>query len=150
MNQINPKEHARFAGFGHRKVMPRACVTDSKKAPSDLSFRGSRGSWFHHQRVRGASEMAGVLDRQEPDLFVLGVSFDGVEVGNILEILVKKISAARFSYRATDSIMVKAVRQIGEEYGIAMLPALQTPFSAGTLRASVAALLPQSRLRARR
>jgi hypothetical protein len=41
-----------------------------------------------------------------------------------------------------DSIMVKAVRQIGDEYGIAMLPSLQTPFSAASLRASVAALLP--------
>ena len=38
--------------------------------------------------------------------------------------------------------MVKAVRQIGEEYGLAMLPPLQTPFSAGSLRASLAALLP--------
>ena len=38
--------------------------------------------------------------------------------------------------------MVKAVRQIGEEYGIAMLPSLPTPFSAGTLRASLATLLP--------
>ena len=38
--------------------------------------------------------------------------------------------------------MVKAVRQIGDEYGIAMLPSLPTPFSAGTLRASLAALLP--------
>ena len=40
------------------------------------------------------------------------------------------------------SIMVRAVRQIGEEYGIAMLPSLQTPFSAGSLRESVAAMLP--------
>ena len=31
MNHINPRENARYAGFGHRKVMPRACVTDSKK-----------------------------------------------------------------------------------------------------------------------
>ena len=38
--------------------------------------------------------------------------------------------------------MVKAVRQIGEEYGIAMLPSLQTPFGAASLRASVAELLP--------
>jgi len=31
-----------------------------------------------------------------------------------------------------ESIMVRAVRQIGEEYGIPMLPSLNTPFSAGT------------------
>ena len=38
--------------------------------------------------------------------------------------------------------MVKAVRQIGDEYGLAMLPSLPTPFSAGSLRDSVATLLP--------
>ena len=38
--------------------------------------------------------------------------------------------------------MVNAVRQICDEYGIAMLPPLPTPFDAGSLRASVAALLP--------
>ena len=38
--------------------------------------------------------------------------------------------------------MVKAVRQIGDEYGIAMLPSLQTPFGAASLRASIAELLP--------
>ena len=37
-----------------------------------------------------ASELAGVLDAQQPDLVVLGVSVDGIEVGNILEMLVKK------------------------------------------------------------
>ena len=31
MNHINPHEHARAAYFGHRKVMPRACVADGKK-----------------------------------------------------------------------------------------------------------------------
>jgi len=38
--------------------------------------------------------------------------------------------------------MVKAVKQIGDEYGIAMLPSLPTPFGAASLRASVAELLP--------
>src|SRR5260370_20216391 len=38
--------------------------------------------------------------------------------------------------------MVKAVRQVGEEYGLAMLPALTTPFAAGTLRERVTMLLP--------
>ena len=74
---------------------------------------------------------------------MLGVSFDGIEVGKILDILVAKSSLARFSSSANrESIMVKAIRQIGEEYGIAMLPSLPTPFSAGTLRASLATLLP--------
>jgi EAL domain-containing protein (putative c-di-GMP-specific phosphodiesterase class I)/CheY-like chemotaxis protein len=143
MNLFNPKEHARFAGFGHRKVMPRACVTDSKKHLRTFLSEALEDLGFITSECGGASEIAGVLDAQQPDLFVLGVSFDGTEVGNILEILVRKdFSGKVLVIGPPDAIMVKAVRQIGEEYGIAMLPALQTPFSAGTLRASVAALLP--------
>ncbi len=84
-----------------------------------------------------------MLDAQQPDLVVLGVSVDGIEVGKILEVLVRKNFGGKvLIIGPPDSIMVKAVRQIGEEYDIAMLPSLPTPFSAGTLRASVAALLP--------
>src|SRR4029078_4966845 len=90
-----------------------------------------------------AGGLAGILVAHPPDLLVLGMSFDGTEVGNILEILVKNDFRGKvLCIVQPESIMVKPIRQIGEEYGIAMLPALQTPFSAGTLRASVAALLP--------
>lgn len=143
MNHFNPKEHARSGGFGHRKVMPRACVTDSKRHLRTFLSEALEDLGFITSECGGSSELAEVLDAQQPDLFVLGVSFDGTEVGNILEILVKKeFSGKVLVIGPPDSTMVKAVRQIGEEYGIAMLPALQTPFSAGTLRAGVAALLP--------
>jgi EAL domain-containing protein (putative c-di-GMP-specific phosphodiesterase class I)/CheY-like chemotaxis protein len=143
MKNINPNDIVRPAWFGHRKMMPRACVTDSKKhlrlflvdALEDLGFiTGECGQ---------ASELAAALDAQQPDLLVLGVSVDGIEVGKILETLVKKnYSGKVLVIGPQQSILVKAVRQIGEEYGIAMLPPLPTPFSAGTLRASVAMLLP--------
>lgn len=143
MNHINPKEHARSIGFGHRKVMPRACVIDSKRHLRTFLSEALEDLGFITSECGKASELAAVLDVQQPDLFVLGVSFDGTEVGNILEILVRKDFGGKvLVIGQPDSIMVKAVRQIGEEYGIAMLPSLQTPFSAGTLRASVAALLP--------
>ena len=143
MSQFNPKEDTRFAGFGHRKVMPRACVTDSKKHLRTFLSDALEDLGFITSECGKASELAGVLDAQEPDLFVFGVSFDGTEVGNILEILVRKdFNGKVLVIGQPDSIVVKAVRQIGEEYGIAMLPSLQTPFSAGTLRASVATLLP--------
>ena len=31
MNMIDRNQYARPASFGHRKVMPRACIADSKK-----------------------------------------------------------------------------------------------------------------------
>ena len=129
--------------FGHRKVMPRACVTDSKKHLRTFLSDALEDLGFITSECGQASELAGILDAQQPDLVVLGVSFDGIEIGKILEILVRKnFSGKVLVIGQPQSIMVKAVRQIGEEYGIAMLPSLQTPFSAGTLRASVAALLP--------
>ena len=38
--------------------------------------------------------------------------------------------------------MVAAVQELGEQLGIAMLPTLATPFDSGSLRNSVATLLP--------
>jgi CheY-like chemotaxis protein len=131
MNHINAKEHARCAGFGHRKVMPRACVADSKKHLRTFLSDALEDLGFITSECGQAGELSGILDTQQPDLFVLGVSFDGTEVGNILEILVKKDFGGRvLVIGQPQSIMVKAIRQIGEEYGIAMLPPLQTPFSA--------------------
>jgi EAL domain-containing protein (putative c-di-GMP-specific phosphodiesterase class I)/CheY-like chemotaxis protein len=143
MKNINPNDIVRPAWFGHRKMMPRACVTDSKKHLRLFLVDALEDLGFITSECGQASELAGVLDAQQPDLLVLGVSVDGIEVGKILETLVKKNYSGKVLVIGPEqSIMVKAVRQIGEEYGIAMLPPLPTPFSAGTLRASVAMLLP--------
>jgi EAL domain-containing protein (putative c-di-GMP-specific phosphodiesterase class I) len=143
MNHINRNEHAHAASFGHRKVMPRACVADSKKHLRTFLADALEDLGFIPTECANARELAGALDTQQPDLVVLGVSVNGVEVGEILEVLVRKSFAGQvLVIGQPDTIMVKAVRQIGEEYGIAMLPSLPTPFSAGTLRACVATLLP--------
>jgi len=143
MKNINPNDIVRPAWFGHRKMMPRACVTDSKKHLRLFLVDALEDLGFITSECGQASELAAVLDAQQPDLLVLGVSVDGIEIGKILETLVKKnYNGKVLVIGPQQSILVKAVRQIGEEYGIAMLPPLPTPFSAGTLRASVAMLLP--------
>src|SRR4029077_572074 len=142
MNHINPHEHARAGFFGHRKVMPRACVADGKKHLRTFLADILEDLGFITSECAQASELAGVLDAQQPDLLVLGVSVNGIEVGEILEMLVRKNYLGKvLVIGQPDSIMVKAVRQIGEEYGILMLPSLPTPFSAGTLRDSLVTLL---------
>src|SRR3981081_3108321 len=109
MNHINPKEQARFAGFGHRKVMPRVCVTDRKKHLRTFLSEALEDLGFITSECGKASELTAVLDVQQPDLFVLGVSFDGTEVGNILEILVRKDFGGKvLVIGQPDSIMVKA------------------------------------------
>jgi EAL domain-containing protein (putative c-di-GMP-specific phosphodiesterase class I)/CheY-like chemotaxis protein len=143
MKNINPNDIVRPACFGHRKVTPRACVADGKKHLRTFLSDALEDLGFITSECSQAGELAGVLDAHQPDLVVLGVSVNGIEVGNILEILVRKnFNGKVLVIGQPESIMVKAVRQIGEEYGIAMLPSLPTPFSAGTLRASLATLLP--------
>ena len=143
MNHINRDEHARAGSFGHRKVTPRACVADSKKHLRTFLSEALEDLGFVTSECAHASDLAIAVDTQQPDLVVLGVSVNGVEVGEILEVLVRKSFTGQvLVIGQPDTIMVKAVRQIGDEYGIAMLPSLPTPFSAGTLRASLAALLP--------
>jgi EAL domain-containing protein (putative c-di-GMP-specific phosphodiesterase class I)/CheY-like chemotaxis protein len=143
MKNINPNDVMRPAGFGQRKMMPRACVTDGKKHLRLFLAEALEELGFITSECDQASELAGVLDMHQPDLVVLGVSANGIEVGEILEALVRKNFGGKLLVIGQpESIIVKAVRQIGEEYGIAMLPSLPTPFSAGTLRASVATLLP--------
>ena len=130
--------------FGRRKVTPRACVADSKKHLRAFLTEVLEDLGFVTCECAKADDLATVLETRLPDLIVLGVSVDGIEAGKILETLVRRQFAGKvLAIGARDSIIVKAVRQVGEEYGLAMLPPLTTPFGAGTLRERVATLLPE-------
>ena len=143
MEQINFSENSRAANFGHRKLTPRACVVDSKKHLRLFLSDALEDLGFVTCECGQAGDLAGMLQTEQPDLIVLSVCVDGINVGEILEAIVRKNFGGKvLVIGQPDSIMVKAVRQIGDEYGIAMLPSLQTPFGAASLRASVAELLP--------
>jgi EAL domain-containing protein (putative c-di-GMP-specific phosphodiesterase class I)/CheY-like chemotaxis protein len=143
MEQITFNVHSRAAHFGHRKLTPRACVVDSKKHLRLFLSDALEDLGFVTCECGQAGDLAGVLQAEQPDLIVLSVCVDGINVGEILEAIVRKNFGGKvLVIGQPDSIMVKAVRQIGDEYGIAMLPSLQTPFGAASLRASVAELLP--------
>ncbi|KWV60225.1 diguanylate phosphodiesterase [Bradyrhizobium macuxiense] len=143
MNHISQIGYARAGWFGHRKLTPRACIADSKKHLRTFLAEALDDLGFITSECGQADELDAVLDAERPDLLVLGVSVDGIEVSKILETLVRKEYGGKvLVIGLPDSIIVKAVRQIGDEYGIAMLPALPTPFSAATLRDTLASLLP--------
>jgi EAL domain-containing protein (putative c-di-GMP-specific phosphodiesterase class I)/CheY-like chemotaxis protein len=134
---------ARCATFGRRKVTPRACVADSKKHLRTFLTDVLEDLGFVTSECAKVDELGAILDTQFPDLIVLGVSVDGIEAGKILELLARReFSGKVLVLGARESIIVKAVQQVGEESGIAMLPPLTTPFAAGTLRERVAMLLP--------
>lgn len=129
--------------FGRRKVMPRACVADSKRHLRAFMSEVLEDLGFVTSECASADELQAVLAGELPDLILLGIAADGIEPGRFLEILVREAFEGKvLAVGARDSIIVKAVRQVGEEYGLAMLPPLTTPFAAETLRERVATLLP--------
>lgn len=143
MHQTFEENRASNTSFGRRKVLPRACVTDSKKHLRTFLTDILEDLGFVTSDCATADELGIILETQLPDLVVLGVSVDGTEAGKILEALVRRQFGGKvLALGARDSIIVKAVRQVGEEYGLAMLPPLTTPFAAETLRERIATLLP--------
>ena len=144
MRVFKPAEIEAVATFGQRKMAPRVCIIDPKRHIRTFLAEALDELGFIASECAAASELPALLERQLPDLIVLGMPNDGVEAGNILKILVTKMFDGQvLLIGPRDSIIVNALRQLGEETGIAMLPPLTTPFSADGLRASVATLLPQ-------
>ena len=134
----------RLRTFGRRKMMPRACVADSKRHLRAFMSEVLEDLGFVTSECSGASELQAMLASELPDLILLGIAADGIEPGQFLEVLVREgFDGKVLAVGARDSIIVKAVQQVGEEYGLAMLPPLTTPFAADTLRERVAMLLPE-------
>lgn len=144
MRVFKPAEMEAVATFGQRKMAPRVCIIDPKRHIRTFLADALDELGFIASECAAANELAALLEQQLPDLIVLGMPNDGVEAGNILKILVTKMFDGQvLLIGPRDSIIVNALRQLGEETGIVMLPPLTTPFSADGLRASVATLLPQ-------
>jgi EAL domain-containing protein (putative c-di-GMP-specific phosphodiesterase class I)/CheY-like chemotaxis protein len=133
----------RLRTFGRRKVKPRACVADGKRHLRAFLAEVLEDLGFVTSECASADELKTVLAGELPDLILFGVAADGIEPGTFLETLVREAFDGKvLAVGARDSIIVKAVQQVGEEYGLAMLPPLTTPFAAETLRDRVAMLLP--------
>ncbi|WP_027523598.1 EAL domain-containing protein [Bradyrhizobium sp. Ec3.3] len=129
--------------FGRRKVTPRACVADGKRHLRAFMSEVLEDLGFVTSECGNAEELRGMLATELPDLILLGIAADGIEPGKFLEILVREEFGGKvLAVGARESIIVKAVQQVGQEYGLAMLPPLTTPFAAETLRDRIAMLLP--------
>ena len=128
MRISRPPETDSVSTFGQRRVAPRVCIVDPKRhirtflgdALEELGFIGCE--------CATASELPTLLDLHVPDLVVLGMPSDGTEAGNILKALVENnFRGGVLLIGPKDSIIVNAVRELGEEIGIAMLAPLATP-----------------------
>lgn len=132
----------RHPPFGRRKLAPRVCIVDAEKhirtflaeALEELGFIATEGA--------NADELD-ILLAFAPDLIVLRLSADAIEICKILDVLVQNEFDGRILPMGPgDSPLGAAVQQLGGELGLKMLPTLSTPFNAGTLRRCVSTLLP--------
>jgi EAL domain-containing protein (putative c-di-GMP-specific phosphodiesterase class I) len=138
-----PEEIIKSATFGRRKVAPRVCIADSKQHIRKFLGEAMEELGFITCECTQVGELNAVLDAQWPDLVIVGLSAGGIEAAAMLEALVARAfdgNVLLLGPRA--SLMVAAVQELGEQFGIAMLPTLATPFDSGSLRNSVATLLP--------
>jgi EAL domain-containing protein (putative c-di-GMP-specific phosphodiesterase class I)/CheY-like chemotaxis protein len=141
---LNDLIEGKPAIFGRRKVTPRACVADGKRHLRAFLSEVLEDLGFVTSECGRSDELRGILATELPDLILLGIGGDGIEPGRFLETLVREEFRGKvLSVGARESIVMKAVQQVGEEYGLAMLPPLTTPFAAETLRGRIAMLLPE-------
>jgi EAL domain-containing protein (putative c-di-GMP-specific phosphodiesterase class I)/CheY-like chemotaxis protein len=129
--------------FGHRKIRPRACLADGKQHIRTFLADALEELGFITCECAQIDELPAILETQPPDLFVLGLSAGGVEGATMLTILAAHAYDGKVLLLGPRNWpMVAAVRERGEELGLAMLPSLATPFANGNLHDSVASLLP--------
>jgi EAL domain-containing protein (putative c-di-GMP-specific phosphodiesterase class I)/CheY-like chemotaxis protein len=133
----------RPATFGRRKVTPRACVAEGKKHLRAFLGDILEDLGFVTIECGRVEDLDGVLETHLPDLVLLGIAVDGIEPGRVLQTLVRaQFGGKVLAVGARESIVLKAVQQVGQEYALDMLPPLTTPFDAETLRSRIAMLLP--------
>ena len=138
-----PKEASNLFTFRQREVTPRVCIADGNHHIRAFLAEALEALGFITHQCAQVTELGAVLDRQLPDLIVLGLSAGGIMAGELLKVLVaSKFDGKVLPVGPRDSCVVEAIYQLGDELDIAMLPVLATPFSGERLRDSVASLLP--------
>lgn len=129
--------------FGKRKVRPRVCVADSKTHIRTFLTDALEELGFIPAQCGAINELPDVLDLHSPDLIVLGLSARGIDPREVLDTLATKQFSGRILLLAPPaSLVAGAVRELAKSLGLEILPVLETPYSDGALRRSLAALLP--------
>jgi len=144
MYKQKPADAAVIAPFGRRKIVPRACIADSKPHIRNFLREALDEIGFITCEYDESANLRSVLTEQRPDLLVIGLSAGGIAAIGMLEQLeTLQFDGRILVFGPTASPMVTAILAIGEQLGLTMLPLLPTPFSDHDLRERVAVLLPE-------
>jgi EAL domain-containing protein (putative c-di-GMP-specific phosphodiesterase class I) len=131
------------ASFGKRRARPRVCIADDKQHMRTFLGESLEELGFITCECAHVDEFDHVLARHAPNLVVIGLSPGGMNGADALRMLKAREFAGKILLLGSrNSPMVEAVRKLGEELCLDMLPLLATPFKDGHLRDSLASLLP--------
>ena len=128
--------------FGRRKVVPRACIADSKPHVRTFLSNALEDLGFITCECEQPDNLRALIADRLPDLFVLGLSAGGFASKAMLEALGRIDYEGKVLVFGPASLMATAMLAIGEKLGLTMLPLLPTPFNDADLRNRVAILRP--------
>jgi EAL domain-containing protein (putative c-di-GMP-specific phosphodiesterase class I) len=145
MVQQQPPTRSALKTFGQRKIVPRACIANSKPHIRDFLCEALEELGFIASACDDPATLKAVVPEHHPDLIVLGQSGDAVTADATLEQLARLHYGGRILILGPSAApMVTALLDLGAKLGLAMLPLLSTPFSDRDLRDRVAPLLMQA------
>lgn len=143
MEELNQTAPARFVAFGRRKILASVCIVDAKPHLRHFLSEAVEEFGLLTANCAGADDIDERLDRQPTDLVVLGLSAGGPEAARVLTRLAARAFAGQVLLLGPkDSPALAALRQLGEELDLTLLPDLTTPFGTEALRGRLAPLLP--------
>lgn len=122
--------------------MSSVCVVDGKQHIRTFLAEALEELGLLTSECRDAQELDARLNHDHVDLVVLGLSAGGIEASRVLNSLAARAFDGQVLVLGpAGSPVVAAIRQLGQDLGLTLLPTLATPFGAESLRASVSGLL---------
>src|SRR5262245_12741981 len=138
-----PTGRDRRGAFGRRRVAPRVAIIDPK--PSIRAFLADtfEDLGFIPQGWAEPGEIVASLALVEPDLAVVVVSGDVAGTAEVLKLLATALFRGQIMLMGGRRLPAVAyAQQLGAQLGLAMLPAISTPFRPHELKERLAGLLP--------
>src|SRR5262245_61577129 len=126
--------------FGRRRVAPQVCIVDRKGHIRKFLGEALEELGFITHECADADSLYAAFCAVPPDIVVLGLGAEAVDA-------IQGLAAENFAGKVLvvggrGSPMLTAVQELGNMLGLAMLPALGTPYRNEDLHGRVAELVP--------
>jgi EAL domain-containing protein (putative c-di-GMP-specific phosphodiesterase class I) len=143
MNQ-HGLEYSRPTTFGRRRMAPQVCIVDHKKHIRKFLGDALEEFGFITHECAHTGELFAAVHAVTPDLVVLGAAGTATAAVEQIQALATEGFANHvLLVGVRGSPVIAAVQELGEKLGLAMLPAIGTPYRNEDLHDRVGALVPR-------